>query len=313
MVADLHAVTVPHDPARLRARTREVAAVALAAGVDPAGATLFVQSQVPAHRLLHYLLEAVAKVGEAQRMVQFKEKSRAGAGDGTRLALLTYPVLMAADILLYDVAAVPVGDDQDQHLQLARTLAHRANRLYGAGLVVPEAVRPEVGPRLMDLQDPTRKMEKTNPSHAGVLFVLDPPDVLARKVSRAVTDTEQGAGLRAVRPGGQARRRDPARPARGLHRCGPGLRGAGPRLLPRAEGGGHRDGGGDAATGAGEVRRDRLGRSASRPGARRGRRARAAPRRAGGRPGRGGDGSASLTAAVRCGRGRRRARSSGSW
>ena len=193
MVADLHAMTVPHDPARLRARTREVAAVALAAGVDPAGATLFVQSQVPAHRLLHYLLEAVAKVGEAQRMVQYKEKSRAGAGDGTRLALLTYPVLMAADILLYDVAAVPVGDDQDQHLQLARTLAHRANRLYGAGLVVPEGVRPEAGPRLMDLQDPTRKMEKTNPSHAGVLFVLDPPDVLARKVSRAVTDTEQGA------------------------------------------------------------------------------------------------------------------------
>ncbi len=194
MVADLHAVTVPHDPDRLRARTREVAAVALAAGLDPGGATLFVQSEVPAHRRLHYLLEAVAKVGEATRMVQFTERSRTGAGDGVRLALLTYPVLMAADILLYHVDAVPVGEDQDQHLQLARTLAHRANRLYGAGLVVPRGVQPEVAPRLMDLQDPTVKMEKTNPSHAGVLFVLDPPDVLARKVSRAVTDPESGPG-----------------------------------------------------------------------------------------------------------------------
>ena len=141
---------------------------------------------------MHYLLEAVAKVGEATRMVQFKEKSRAGTGEGVRLALLTYPVLMAADILLYDVDAVPVGEDQDQHLQLARTLAHRANRLYGTGLVVPHAVQPEVAPRLMDLQDPSVKMEKTNPSPAGVLFLLDPPDVLAQKVSRAVTDTESG-------------------------------------------------------------------------------------------------------------------------
>ncbi len=192
MVADLHALTVPHDPARLRRRTREVAGIAVAAGVDPARCTLFVQSRVDAHRRLHYLLEAVAKVGEATRMVQFKEKSRAGAGEGVRLALLTYPVLMAADILLYDVDAVPVGEDQDQHLQLARTLAHRANRLYGTALVVPHAVRPEVAPRLMDLQDPSIKMEKTNPSPAGVLFLLDPPDVLAQKVSRAVTDTESG-------------------------------------------------------------------------------------------------------------------------
>jgi tryptophanyl-tRNA synthetase len=205
MVADLHAVTVPHDPGRLRQRTREVAALALAAGVDPHRCTLFVQSHVDAHRKLHFLLEAVARVGEASRMVQYKEKSRAGAGDGVRLALLTYPVLMAADILLYDVDAVPVGEDQDQHLQLARTLAHRANRLYGAGLVVPRAVQPAAGVRLMDLQDPTTKMEKTNVSLAGVLLVLDPPDVLARKVSRAVTDTETGPGSvrydRAAKPG----------------------------------------------------------------------------------------------------------------
>ena len=192
MVADLHALTVPHDPARLRLLTREVAAVTLAAGTDPAGATVFVQSQVPAHRRLHYLLEAVARVGESTRMTQFREKSRRGASDGVRLALLTYPVLMAADILLYGIDEVPVGEDQLQHLELARALAQRANHLYDAGLTVPSPVQPASGVRLRDLQDPTVKMEKTNPSTAGVLFVLDPPDVLARKVSRAVTDGETG-------------------------------------------------------------------------------------------------------------------------
>jgi tryptophanyl-tRNA synthetase len=192
MVADLHALTVPHDPARLRHLTRELAAVTLAAGADPAGATVFVQSQVPAHRRLHYLLEAVARVGESTRMTQFREKSRRGSSDGVRLALLTYPVLMAADILLYGIDEVPVGEDQLQHLELARTLAQRANHLYDADLVVPSPVQPASGPRLRDLQDPTVKMEKTNPSPAGVLYVLDPPEVLARKVSRAVTDGESG-------------------------------------------------------------------------------------------------------------------------
>lgn len=192
MVADLHALTVPHDPARLRRLTREVAAVTLAAGTDPSGATVFVQSQVPAHRRLHYLLEAVARVGESTRMTQFREKSRRGSSDGVRLALLTYPVLMAADIVLYGIDEVPVGEDQLQHLELARSLAQRANHLYDAGLTVPRPVQPSSGVRLRDLQDPALKMEKTNPSPAGVLFVLDPPDVLARKVARAVTDGESG-------------------------------------------------------------------------------------------------------------------------
>ena len=203
MVADLHALTVPHDPARLRSLTREVAAVLLAAGLDLDRSTLFVQSQVGAHRGMHYLLEGVATAGEVSRMVQFKEKSR--RGDGCRLALLTYPVLMAADILLYGVAQVPVGADQTQHLELAKSLAVRANRLYDAGFVVPEAVEQAVGHRVMDLQDPTVKMDKTNPSPSGVLYVLDPPEVLRRKVFRAVTDTDSGADAvrydRAAKPG----------------------------------------------------------------------------------------------------------------
>jgi tryptophanyl-tRNA synthetase len=192
MVADLHALTVEHDPARLRRLTREAAGVLLAGGVDPRGATVFVQSQVPEHRSLHYLLEAVASVGEAGRMIQYKEKARAGGGSSSRLALLTYPVLMAADILLYDVDEVPVGDDQMQHLELARALAQRANARYAAGLTVPRAVQPPAARRLRDLADPARKMEKTTPSPAGVLFVLDPPEVVRRKVMRAVTDAETG-------------------------------------------------------------------------------------------------------------------------
>ncbi len=194
MIADLHALTVPHDPARLRTLTRELAGVALAAGLETGGASLFLQSAVPEHRSLHYLLESLTSAGEATRMIQFKEKARRGTGDGASLALLTYPVLMAADILLYDVDEVPVGNDQSQHLELARALAQRANSRYGAGMVVPRGVEPEVGPRLMDLQNPTIKMDKTNPSTSGVLFMLDPPDLLRRKVSRAVTDAETGPG-----------------------------------------------------------------------------------------------------------------------
>jgi tryptophanyl-tRNA synthetase len=192
MVADLHALTVEHDPTTLQARAREVVAVLLAAGVDPAGATVFLQSRVRAHRRLHYLLEAVASIGECTRMVQFKEKSRTGGGASARLALLTYPVLMAADILLYDVEEVPVGEDQLQHLELARTLAQRANSRYGAGLVVPRGVQPPAARRLRDLADPSVKMRKSDPSGAGVLYVLDPPETLRRKVSRAVTDGETG-------------------------------------------------------------------------------------------------------------------------
>ena len=187
MIADLHALTVEHDPARLRQNTLEVATVLLAAGVDPRRTALIAHSQVPEHVELHYLLECVAGYGEAARMIQFKEKS--AAGGPVRLSLLTYPVLMAADILVHDVDHVPVGDDQSQHLELARTLAVRFNHRYGQVFTVPEGIRPDAAARVMDLADPTRKMSKSTPSAAGRIGLLDPPEVVRRTISRAVTDT----------------------------------------------------------------------------------------------------------------------------
>src|SRR4051794_8504284 len=184
MVVDLHALTVDHDPVQVRELTLEVAATLLAAGVDPAAGPLYAQSRVPAHTELHYLLECVTGYGEARRMIQFKEKSTATS----RLSLLTYPVLMAADILLHDIDEVPVGADQTQHIELARTVAVRFNRRYGPTFTVPRAVKPQVAARVMDLSDPGRKMGKTNESAAGVIRLLDPPDVIRRKVARAVTD-----------------------------------------------------------------------------------------------------------------------------
>ena len=187
-VADLHALTTPHDPAAVRAATLEQASLLLAAGLDPARCVVFVQSHVPAHAELTWLLEATAHDGELRRMIQYKEKS--ARNPSVRAALLTYPVLMAADVLLYDVETVPVGDDQRQHLELARDLAIRFNASYGQTFVVPRAVTPAVGARLKDLQDPAAKMNKSAPLEApGVIRLLDPPDLVRRKISRAVTDT----------------------------------------------------------------------------------------------------------------------------
>ncbi|GIF95733.1 tryptophan--tRNA ligase [Catellatospora citrea] len=186
MLADLHSLTVEHDPAAVRGRTLEQAAVLLAAGVDPQRCTLYVQSHLPEHTQLHYLLECATGYGEAQRMVAFKEK--AGRGEQVRLSLLTYPVLMAADILLHDTEQVPVGDDQLQHVELARTVANRFNGRYGPVFTVPAAVPAPVAARVMDLADPTAKMGKTNVVSAGVIGILDEPDVVRRKVMRAVTD-----------------------------------------------------------------------------------------------------------------------------
>jgi tryptophanyl-tRNA synthetase len=185
-VADLHAMTVEHEPAQLAALTREVSALLLAAGLDPGHCTFFVQSQVPEHAELHYLLECATSYGEAHRMIQFKEK--AATQQQVRLSLLTYPVMMASDILLYDIDEVPVGDDQSQHLELTRDVATRFNGRYGQTFVVPKAVLPSFAARLMDLSDPGAKMGKTNTSDAGVLFLLDPPEVSRRKVMRATTD-----------------------------------------------------------------------------------------------------------------------------
>ncbi|MGK5685021.1 tryptophan--tRNA ligase [Actinoplanes sp. URMC 104] len=187
MIADLHALTVEHDPAQVRANTLQVATVLLAAGVDPDRTAIIANSQVPEHTELHYLLECVTGHGEAARMIQFKEKS--AGGKNVRLSLLTYPVLMAADILVHDVEQVPVGDDQSQHLELARTVATRFNSRYGETFTVPEGVRPESAARIMDLADPARKMSKSSPSAAGRIGLLDPPDVIRRTIARAVTDT----------------------------------------------------------------------------------------------------------------------------
>jgi tryptophanyl-tRNA synthetase len=186
LIVDLHALTVEHDPEQVRVRTLEYAGLLLAAGVDPDASLTYAQSHVPEHSELHYLLECATNYGEAHRMIQFKEK---GAGQPhARLSLLTYPVLMAADILLHDTDEVPVGDDQAQHLELARDVATRFNGRYGETFTVPRAVHPSVAARIMDLTDPAAKMGKTNASSSGVLFLLDPPDVLRRKIMRAVTD-----------------------------------------------------------------------------------------------------------------------------
>ena len=200
-IADLHSLTVPHDPARLRGLVAEQAATLLAVGLD--ASTLFVQSQVPSHAQLSYLLECVATTGELGRMIQFKEKGR-GVGS-TRTSLFTYPVLMAADILLYCPEQVPVGDDQRQHVELTRDLALRFNATYGPVFTIPEIVTPPVAARVMDLAEPTSKMGKTTSSEVGTILLLDPPDVIRRKVSRAVTDSDVGVGAvrrdRATKPG----------------------------------------------------------------------------------------------------------------
>ena len=191
-IADLHAMTTPHDPAVLRDTVTEVTTLFLAVGLDPRKAVLFRQSQVPAHRELAYLLECTAYTGELGRMIQYKEKGRGNAS--TRVSLYTYPALMAADILLYRPTQVPVGDDQRQHVELTRDLATRFNHLYGAVFTVPEIVTPAAGARVMDLQDPTRKMSKSAAPGAdgGVIRLLDPPDVVRRKIARAVTDSDTG-------------------------------------------------------------------------------------------------------------------------
>ncbi len=191
-LSDLHALTTPQDPGVLRATIDEMATLFLAAGLDPTRVTLFRQSQVPAHRELAYLLECTAYTGELSRMIQFKEKGR--GVPSTRVSLYTYPALMAADILLYRPSVVPVGDDQRQHVELTRDLAIRFNHTYGPVFVVPEVRTPAAGARVMDLQSPEKKMSKSiDPGvDAGVIRLLDPPDVIRRKVARAVTDSDTG-------------------------------------------------------------------------------------------------------------------------
>ncbi|HVT77323.1 MAG TPA: tryptophan--tRNA ligase [Acidimicrobiales bacterium] len=190
-VVDLHALTLgDHDPAELRASTLDAAAVLLAVGIDPNVAPIFLQSQVAEHTRLSWILECIAAFGELRRMTQFKDKTAEGGEGAARVGLFTYPVLMAADILLYQADRVPVGDDQRQHLELARDIAERFNTRYGETFVVPEAAIPHVGARVMDLQDPTIKMSKSRSSPQGKVLLMEPPEVVTKKIKRAVTDAE---------------------------------------------------------------------------------------------------------------------------
>ncbi len=194
-VVDLHGLTVAGEPAERRQATLTMATLLLAAGLDPDSCTLFVQSHVPAHTQLAWLLECTASIGELRRMTQFKDKSAKGGEEAARVGLFTYPLLMAADILLYDADRVPVGDDQRQHLELTRDVAQRFNARYGDTFVVPEASIPPPGrgARIMNLQEPARKMSKTTDSPQGVIGLFDEPKVIERKIKRAVTDTDDSA------------------------------------------------------------------------------------------------------------------------
>lgn len=195
-IVDLHALTIPKDPAEVRIATIDTAALILAVGVDPEVAVLFAQSHVPEHAQLSWLLECTASFGELGRMTAWKDKTAKGGESSARSGLFTYPVLQAADILLYDTDEVPVGDDQRQHVELSRDIAQRFNHRYGDTFVVPEArvPPPRLGARIMDLQEPTNKMSTSAASDAGVIRLTDDPKTIERKLKRAVTDTETGTG-----------------------------------------------------------------------------------------------------------------------
>jgi tryptophanyl-tRNA synthetase len=188
-IPDLHAITVDYDPARLGERTYIAAAQLLAAGVDPARSTLFVQSHVPEHAQLAWVLSGITGFGEAGRMTQFKDKSAKDGSDKASVGLFTYPILMAADILLYQAAKVPVGEDQRQHVELTRNLAQRFNHRFGETFVVPEPYILKATAKIYDLQNPTAKMSKSGSSPNGVLDLLDDPKRAAKKIRSAVTDS----------------------------------------------------------------------------------------------------------------------------
>ena len=190
-VVDLHAITVPQDPATLRRRTLVTAAQYLALGIDPTRATVFAQSRVPTHAELAWVLGCFTGFGQASRMTQFKDKSQKQGADSTTVGLFTYPVLQAADVLLYDTNLVPVGEDQRQHLELARDVAQRFNARFPDTFVVPDVMIPKATAKIYDLQDPTAKMSKSAATDAGLISLLDDPAKTAKKIRSAVTDSER--------------------------------------------------------------------------------------------------------------------------
>lgn len=189
-VVDLHAITVPQDPAILAQNTRKTAAQYIAAGIDPDQAVLFVQSHLPQHTQLAWVLNTITAFGEASRMTQFKDKTQKQGSDLASVGLFTYPILQAADILLYDAAIVPVGEDQRQHIELTRDLAGRFNQRFGQTFVEPEVRILDQAAKIYDLQNPTSKMSKSGESPQGIVWLLDEPNVIAKKIKQAVTDTD---------------------------------------------------------------------------------------------------------------------------
>lgn len=191
-IVDLHAVTVPQDPIQLRKDILDVAATYLAIGIDPARCFIFVQSEVAEHAELGWLLSCIAKTGEMERMTQFKDKTQKNGQERASLGLFSYPTLMAADILLYDTTVVPVGEDQTQHVELARLLARRFNERFGPTFTLPQMLTQKHGARIMSLAHPDRKMSKSDDSKQGVILLDDEPETIRKKVMKAVTETEPG-------------------------------------------------------------------------------------------------------------------------
>ncbi|MBZ9636805.1 tryptophan--tRNA ligase [Clostridium sp. FP1] len=187
-VMDLHAITVKQEPKDLRRRSLELLAIYLASGIDPEKNTIFIQSHVPAHSEAGWMLTCSTYMGELSRMTQYKDKSK-NSGESISAGLFNYPVLMAADILLYQTDLVPVGKDQLQHLEIARDIGERFNRIYSDTFVIPEAYVPKSGAKIMDMQDPTKKMSKSEENINGYILIMDPPEVIRKKVNRAVTDS----------------------------------------------------------------------------------------------------------------------------
>jgi tryptophanyl-tRNA synthetase len=186
-IVNLHAITLPQDPKTLRQKTLDLARIYLAAGIDPERSTIFIQSDVPEHAELTWVLSCIARMGELERMTQFKDKGK-GNSERAGVGLFTYPVLMAADILLYQTDLVPVGQDQKQHLELSRDLAGRFNRDFGETFRMPEPYIPPVGANIRSLQDPEKKMSKSDENLNGSIFLLDDSDTVTKKIKRAVTD-----------------------------------------------------------------------------------------------------------------------------
>lgn len=198
-IVNLHAITLPQDPEKLRQKTVELARIYLAAGIDPQKATIFVQSDVAEHAELAWVLSCIARMGELERMTQFKDKSK-GNRERAGVGLFTYPLLMASDILLYQTDLVPVGEDQKQHLELTRDLAERFNRKFGETFKLPEPFIPKSGARIKSLQDPSRKMSKSDDDALGAIFLLDDEKTIRKKIRRAVTDSGSAIAFDEQRP-----------------------------------------------------------------------------------------------------------------